>query len=284
MASFATEFRAKIDGLLKSLADPNSFKQRAEALLDGIERLNGRPQIYERSTGYILNMASGNDLYPGITRKPFYERSGISWANTFEAAFETIRGELLALRGDSKFTKYAQPLNQEKQQIYDGMWNTFNFYHSDLSFDENCKLCPETTKLLASLPERSYPLPGIAKFSALSPGAHILPHGGTGNYQIRCHLGLVTNPDCEIRVGDQIRGWREGKCLLFDDSLEHEVWNCGVTTRVVLLFDFWHPELLPEEIENMKLFFELFRAGPGLPKWQKSQKQMEKVLDPDWWR
>ncbi len=45
---------------------------------------------------------------------------------------------------------------------------------------------------------------------------------------------------CGIRIGDQIRAWEEGKCLVFDDAYEHEVWNRTEEERVLLLVDFWH--------------------------------------------
>ena len=39
---------------------------------------------------------------------------------------------------------------------------------------------------------------------------------------------------------NQIREWKEGKCLVFDDAYEHEVWNKTGEERVLLLVDFWH--------------------------------------------
>lgn len=41
--------------------------------------------------------------------------------------------------------------------------------------------------------------------------------------------------------------WTEGKCIVFDDSYEHEVWNRSADDRVVLLLNFWHPALPPEQ-------------------------------------
>lgn len=41
--------------------------------------------------------------------------------------------------------------------------------------------------------------------------------------------------------------WTEGKCIVFDDSYEHEVWNDSDQDRVVLLINFWHPALPPEQ-------------------------------------
>ena len=57
---------------------------------------------------------------------------------------------------------------------------------------------------------------------------------------------MVVPEGCSIRCGDEIRGWAEGKCIVFDDSWEHEVWHRGDSARVVLLINFWHPGLPPE--------------------------------------
>ena len=48
-------------------------------------------------------------------------------------------------------------------------------------------------------------------------------------------------------MGSEIRAWREGEALIFDDSMEHEAWNESGELRVVLLFDIWRPELTEEE-------------------------------------
>ena len=44
-------------------------------------------------------------------------------------------------------------------------------------------------------------------------------------------------------MGGEWRRWREGKCLVFDDSFEHEVVNDTDMSRIVLLIRFWHPRL-----------------------------------------
>ena len=51
-----------------------------------------------------------------------------------------------------------------------------------------------------------------------------------------------------MKVGGETRRWQEGKCLVFDDSLEHEAWNLAPEPRIVLIIDFWHPDLTPAEI------------------------------------
>jgi aspartyl/asparaginyl beta-hydroxylase (cupin superfamily) len=57
------------------------------------------------------------------------------------------------------------------------------------------------------------------------------------------HLGVVVPPGPRMRVGDEEFGWEEGRCVVFDDSFEHEVWHDGDQPRVVLLMDVSHPDL-----------------------------------------
>lgn len=76
-----------------------------------------------------------------------------------------------------------------------------------------------------------------------------------------------------IRVGGETRRWREGRALLFEDSFEHEAWNGGETTRVILIADLWHPDLTPAETRALaagfrkrkvrEAFFGLRLKGPA---------------------
>lgn len=72
----------------------------------------------------------------------------------------------------------------------------------------------------------------------MAPGTQIKPHQGWVTTVYRAHLGLVVPEDCALRVGDETRQWREGKTLVFDDTVTHKAWNYGSSDRVVLLFDF----------------------------------------------
>ena len=74
------------------------------------------------------------------------------------------------------------------------------------------------------------------------PGTHVRPHVAASNVRIRNHLGLVIPKDVEIRVGDEMRTWEEGKVLSFDDSFEHEVWHNGTEDRYVLYMSSWKKE------------------------------------------
>jgi aspartate beta-hydroxylase len=49
-------------------------------------------------------------------------------------------------------------------------------------------------------------------------------------------------------VGGEIHEWAYGRAVVFDDTYEHEAWNRSAKTRVVLIFDLWHPDLSSVEI------------------------------------
>lgn len=150
--------------------------------------------------------------------------------------------------------------------------------------------CPETARILHELHRQSALMAGtpfsFAFFSTLHPGAEIAAHTAPANLRIRCHLPLIVPPfppkdepdprtggrgdyetledakaavPCGLRVGDMIRHWEEGKCVVFDDAYEHEVWNRTAQERVLLLVDFWHPEIEPEERQAILNMFDFAR-------------------------
>jgi ornithine lipid ester-linked acyl 2-hydroxylase len=165
-----------------------------------------------------------------LTPRPFYEANEFEFTRTLETNWLKIRQELAALP-----TKHF--IDWSERYLYQTGWQTFGLYAYGVKIDKNCRLCPQTTRLIEQIP-------GLltAGFSALAPGTHIAPHTGYPDGVLRCHLGLVI-PDrnCAIRVGDTTRSWQAGKCLIFDDTLNHEAWNKSDRLRVVLLLDFQAP-------------------------------------------
>jgi len=143
-----------------------------------------------------------------------------------EANWRLVRQELDRLQGDD-FKHWPERF------LYEGRWDVFVLYAFGEKLENNCALCPETARLVAAIPGMT-----TAGFSMLVGGAHIKPHVGYTDEVLRCHLGLLVPPGCSLRVGDEERAWEEGKCMVFDDTIEHEAWNRSDETRVVLLIDF----------------------------------------------
>jgi ornithine lipid ester-linked acyl 2-hydroxylase len=159
-------------------------------------------------------------------QRTFYQASEFPFAVTLEANWQTILQELEQLQGEH-FIPWSE------KYLYKEGWSTFGLYAFGLKIEKNCQLCPETTRLVEQIPNLL-----TAGFSALAPGTHIAPHTGYPDGVLRCHLGLVVPENCGIRVDQDIQAWAEGKCLIFDDTLEHEAWNRSDKTRVVMLLDF----------------------------------------------
>lgn len=159
----------------------------------------------------------------------FYDSAQFEFVQALESNWQVIREELNCLRqGD--FIPWPE------KYLYGKGWDTFGLYGFGVKIAKNCELCPETTRLIEQIPDLT-----TAGFSSLAPGTHIEPHTGYPDGLLRCHLGLSVPDKCGIRVGPEIRSWTEGRCLVFDDTTEHEAWNQSEQTRVVLLLDFKAP-------------------------------------------
>src|SRR5262249_49486050 len=137
---------------------------------------------------------------------------------------EVISGELAALLQNKRgFQPYDEGEGEFTAAELQGGWNVFYFRWSGRDVKRGQVLCPQTARILASLPDYA----NDALFSALNPGVQVRPHCGPTNVTVKLHLGLIIPEHCGLRVGTQTRSWQEGRCLSFDDSVEHEAWNRG---------------------------------------------------------
>jgi aspartyl/asparaginyl beta-hydroxylase (cupin superfamily) len=146
---------------------------------------------------------------------------------------QTLTKDWRAVRSEFEQISPSSLMAWPEKALYDQGWDVFGLYAFDVKMKANCERCPETTRLVESIPGLR-----TAGFSILQPGTHIRPHVGYSNTVLRCHLGLIVPDDCAMRVGSEVRTWHEGECLVFDDTVEHEVWHRGSSPRVVLLIDF----------------------------------------------
>jgi len=175
-----------------------------------------------------------------LTARPFWEASELPEAAALQRAFPAILAEcnaLLARRGGA-FAQY-----QSRVVAAGGAWSDVQLFGGCRADAEHCAACPRTAAAIAAQPRLNSVVHGSHFFSRLAAGTHLEAHCGPSNYRLRCHLGLVVPAGARIRVGEEVREWRAGECLVFDDSYEHEVWHSGDTDRVVLICDLWHPEV-----------------------------------------
>lgn len=200
---------------------------------------------------------------PGLRTQPYFERGLFPWHADLEKHTDLIRGELRGVLADSQVMEPFLGTNDNRllkeQKLLAGtrgeaQWNSFFFHRHGEVFEQNAKLCPRTTEVLNSLPLvhiREH-APEVL-FSVLTPGSHILPHHGITNTRLVTHLPLIIPEGCAIRVGGIEHTWREGRCVTFDDTFEHEAWNRSDKVRVVMILDSWHPDLADAEREAIAL-------------------------------
>jgi hypothetical protein len=180
-------------------------------------------------------------FYPGLSARPWHDAAALPIVHALEQSFVDIRREITTLEN--------APFQDEIEEMTRiGSWEVFLFYERGKKNLENCFRCPVITQIIESH-NTVRTLAGLMYASRTRPGTHIVPHQGPTNMRLRVHLGLsIPQGDCGLRVGNEIRHWEEGKCLVFDDHFEHESWNYTKEPRVVLILDIWHPELTDSEI------------------------------------
>ena len=191
---------------------------------------------------------------------PVFDTSKFPWAIELEKNFDVIHRELQGILGMREYIPLFHDLSPDQKRISTGEnWRTFFLKGFGYEAEQSWKRCPETMKVLSKIPNlRS------AFFSILGPNYHIPHHQGVTKGLIRCHLGLIV-PDqrdqCVMRVDDQICQWEEGRCLVFDDTYDHEVWNKTDQERVVLLMDVDRPMRLMGRLISRFLIFGITRSG-----------------------
>jgi len=184
-------------------------------------------------------------FYPGLTSHPWWDPSVVRATKVLEENFDIIYGEYNNLLKLGKLRHHPDKLAEGSD------WKIFTLWSFGRKISNNTKLCPETTKIIESLPESYTHVYGLIYFSMLYPGTHIKSHCGPTNIRLRIHMGLDTPQRATMRVGNDRRSWEKGKCILFDDSYEHEVWHEGDSPRAVLLLDIWHPDLNEQERQDL---------------------------------
>jgi aspartate beta-hydroxylase len=196
--------------------------------------------------------------FPDLPAPRVFDRALFPWYAELEAQTDAIRTEMLAvLAEDHGFEPFLGHVDDHRQ-LQDYLrgergapaWNAFFFYRHGERHAVNAARCPRTAAAIDAAPLcriREH-APEVC-YSVLTPGSHILPHHGVTNTRVVTHLALrVPGGDLALNVSGQLQRWQEGRCFSFDDTFEHEAWNRGADTRVVLLMDAWNPYLT--EIER----------------------------------
>lgn len=243
---FADQLTAELDR--QGITD----KGQSPAIRYALDMLFGRAQLYLQQPSMFY--------YPGLTQRPFFDRSIFPWVAEMESRAGALRDEFLALDNDAHFEPYVTDSGERPAPnnplLNDPAWGAAYLLNAGERNAALADRCPRTMAALAAagqpvIPQRA----PMALYSRLQPGAHIRPHHGLLNTRLICHLPLIAPDGCALRVGPETRPWRFGEMLIFDDSIEHEAWNRSDSDRVVLLFEIWRPDIGAQERETLSRLF-----------------------------
>lgn len=196
---------------------------------------------------------------PGLPSQPYFSREQTPFLEQLEAGYSTIRGEAEEVVASGALPSFFETDDSAFIETHISgergtpSWDALHFYKFGRRYDQNHARAPRTSSIIEALPlvRISNHSPEIC-FSLLTPGTVIRPHSGVSNCRVVVHLPLVVPENCALRVGGEVHVWKEGRCIAFDDTFEHEAWNKSEDQiRIILLMDAWNPHLT--EAERMAL-------------------------------
>lgn len=195
---------------------------------------------------------------PELPSWPWFDVGALAFIPGLEKNYEALRQEVLEnLRPEVDF----KPTLKENQNLSPDLaplagstnWGAVYFHENFRPNPEAEKRFPKIWKGMAELP--LYGFDGLiseVKLSALKPGVKVPPHFGLNNTTLNIHLPLVVPGDCGIQVGGEKRTYEPGKCLVFDDSFIHDIWNNAAEPLIVLSFEVWKPGITEIEKEALE--------------------------------
>jgi beta-hydroxylase len=194
----------------------------------------------------LARLYSRQSLVPDM---PIIPNRHFPFVAELEANWQDIRAELELILQDRERIPFLDKISPDQARIsHSQKWRAFFLWGLGEELIGNTARCPKTAALLRKVPGlRS------AWFSILAPNYRIKPHRGITKGVLRSHLGLIVPQKwrrCRMVVGGETVHWREGKCFVFDDSMQHRVTNATNEERAILLFDFDRPMRWPSSALN----------------------------------
>lgn len=210
--------------------------------------------------------------FPGLRSMPLWDRElsvdTFPWIPAIEAQIGAIREEYMNISTqESDYSTQDLTREEGEHKMHDGEWSWHTYLSKGKRQASFAAQCPKTVELLENVVGNDLMtgIPfGFAFFSRLHAQSSIDAHSAPCNLRLRVHLPLIMPPTtpavekeeiCGMRIAESHCKWEEGRCVMFDDSYEHEVWNRTGTERVLLLFDVWHPDLTREERTAISAMF-----------------------------
>lgn len=222
------------------------------------------------TVGIQISISQSAELQPLIDairstedgRRTFFDPDAFPWVRELEAKYPAMRVEFQRVLDAVELLPGLEDVQVGQYSLTkDRRWKVMPLFAYGRWSAPNARRCPATAQALQRIPGLQ-----VAMFSVMQAGKELPPHYGNYCGVLRYHLGLVI-PDppelCGIRVGDDVRHWRNGGSLIFDDSHLHAAWNHSDHDRGVLLLDFVRP-LPPDLVPRNGEILAAVAASPSI--------------------
>jgi ornithine lipid ester-linked acyl 2-hydroxylase len=172
----------------------------------------------------------------------FFDKTSYPWAEELERNAPKIIESLAPLLNDD--IDFKSSLGRIKAELPEPKktWQGYFFYFNGLKIKNHLRAFPLIRAELAKIPNLIN-----ANIAVLEPNTTLLPHRGTTNGFLRCHLGLKVPaqlPDCGFIVDGEKVSWQEGKLWIFGDMNIHTAFNKTNKRRYILMLDVVRPEFV----------------------------------------
>jgi beta-hydroxylase len=175
-------------------------------------------------------------------RKPFMDTADFPGLELLRENWEVFRDEGLGLQKagflDDQNQSGASKFDVGFRSFFKYGWRRFYLCWYGYHHESARESCPRSTEIL-----RKAGFLNGAMFSLLPPRSILSRHNDPAACSLRYHLGLATpNVDeCFISVDGQVRSWRDGEGMMFDETYIHSVRNDTDESRLILMCDVERP-------------------------------------------
>ena len=157
--------------------------------------------------------------------------------------WELIQKEALDVYNQYYFDKTTSKDNAAHYDLgfrtfYKYGWSKFYLTWYGYTHESAKRLLPETVKIINSIPSLNGSM-----LTILPPGGKLTRHSDPLACSLRFHLGLKTpnNDNCYLNVDGEMRSWRDGEAILFDETFIHYAENNTDQFRLILMCDVERP-------------------------------------------
>jgi len=232
--------------------------------------------VYSSSTPGVVDDVILDDGYvetsedlPGLERRKWWDdRQKLQWVEALESRSEDIIQEFASVAKEGK-TLWSTSDRASREVMGPG-WSSLRLMRHGNWLTSTGITGEIFERTRRAVTESGAPLSvrNVLFARQAGGGQGIREHTDGRNFILTAHLGVkvpsTKTGECEsdqlyLSVGGERRRWEEGKCLVFSTSYLHSTWNDSDGDRVVLLVDFWHPDVTEVEREFLRRVYEMKR-------------------------